>query len=77
MNRYITALRLDKAVGSNNVFLATRNKMLTTMSKELELLRDNGMLSMYYNIKAKTATKTKSGANVMSTITGRIVAPLH
>lgn len=77
MNRYITALRLDKAVGSNNVFLATRNKMLTTMSKELELLRDNGMLSMYYNIKTQTATKTKSGTNVMSTITGRIVAPLH
>lgn len=77
MNRYITALRLDKAVGSNNVFLSTRNKMLTTMSKELALLRDNGMLSMYYDIKSKTATKTKSGANVMSSITGRIVAPIY
>lgn len=77
MNKYVTALRLDKAVGSNNVFLATRNKMLTTMSKELEMLRDNGMLSMYYNIKSKVSDKAKNGENVMSTISGRIVAPIH
>jgi hypothetical protein len=66
-------LRLDKAVGSNNLFLATRNKMLTTMSKELEYLRDNGMLSAYYTIKAKAAEKALMGANV--TIFGRIVGP--
>lgn len=73
LNRYVVALRLDKAVGSNNLFLATRNKMLTTMSKELEYLRDNGMLSAYYTIKAKAAEKALMGANV--TIFGRIVAP--
>ena len=51
--------------------------MLTTMSKELALLRDKGMLSMYYNIKSKAGDKAKSGATIMSSITGRIVAPAH
>lgn len=75
MNRYVVSLRLDLAVGSNNLFLATRNKMLTTMSKELALIRDKGGLSMYYNLKNKAASKAKSGGTKMSSISGRIVAP--
>lgn len=75
MNRYIVATRLDKAVGSNNLFLATRNKMLTTMSKELQLIQEKGMLSMYYNLKTKAAENAKSGGVALSTITGRIVSP--
>ena len=75
LNRYVVALRLDEAVGSNNLFLATRNKLLTTMSKELEVIRDSGMLSMYYNIKSCVASKAKLGKN--ATISGRIVAPRH
>lgn len=75
MNRYITALRLDQAVGSNNLFLSTRNQLLTTMSKELAIIRDNGMLSMYYNNKYKASKKAKLGSNTIGSISGRILAP--
>lgn len=75
VNRYAVALRLDLAVGSNNLFLATRNKMLTTMSKELALIRDKGGLSMYYDLKNKAAQKAKSGGTQLTSISGRIMAP--
>jgi hypothetical protein len=45
------------------------------MSKELAAIRDNGMLSMYYDIKNNASKKAASGANVTGSITGRIMAP--
>jgi hypothetical protein len=55
VNQYLVAYHLDLAVGKNNLFLSTRNKLLTTMSDKLEELRDNGQLYMTsYKIKGNS-----------------------
>lgn len=49
VNKYLVARKIEKAVGENNLFLTTRNNLLTSMSKKLEYLRDNHQLYMSYN----------------------------
>lgn len=61
VNRYLVAMHLDKALGSNNLFLATRNNILSSMSQKLSELRDNRPLYM-------TGYKIKSNS-----ISGRVV----
>ena len=48
VNKYLVARKIEKAVGENNLFLTTRNNLLTSMSKKLEYLRDNSQLYMSY-----------------------------
>ena len=54
-------MHLDNAIGNNNLFLATRNNVLSSMSQKLTELRDTRQLYM-------TGYKIKSNS-----ISGRIV----
>lgn len=61
VNRYLVAMHLDEAIGTQNLFLSTRNNLLSSMSQKLAELRDNRQLYM-------TAYKVSKGS-----ITGRVI----
>lgn len=65
VNRYLVAYHLQDALGHNNIFLATRSRLLTTMSQKLTELRDNAQLYM---------TSYKISKN---NISGRIYEPKY
>lgn len=48
VNKYLVARKIEKAVGANNLFISTRNNLLTSMSKKLEYIRDHNQLYMVY-----------------------------
>ena len=55
VNRYLVAMHLDNAIGNNNLFLATRNNVLSSMSQKLTELRDTRQLYMTgYKIKSNS-----------------------
>lgn len=57
VNKFLVAKQLDQAIGVNNLFLSTRNNLLTSMSEEIEYLKYNGQLYMSaYKISGNSIT---------------------
>lgn len=60
LNRFIVASNLNKVIGQNNLFLATRNNLLTSMGKKLEELKPPGH-QLYMTAYHKTSNNNISG----------------
>ena len=50
VNKFLVAMHLPEAFGSGNMFFATRNNLLTSLSKKVEDIRDNNQLYMTYEV---------------------------